>query len=65
MTLKVLRMKIAKSFKLPRKAGDSIVRLWLPMGDSKVAELPLSQDDADLTWWGLESGADVFMYFGS
>lgn len=62
MTVKILRLKIAKSFKLSR-VGQGDLKLWLPMNDRKFAELTLAQDDNNLTWWGFEDGTDVYMYF--
>lgn len=64
MTLKTLRLKILKSLKLPRKPSDATTRLWLKMDDGGLAELD-GADDVDLTWWGLEDGANVFFYFGN
>jgi hypothetical protein len=60
MTLKTFRLKAFKAFKL--KPSGAQMRLWLTMNDGGLAELDSSQDTYDLTWWGLEDGAEVYSY---
>jgi tubulin-specific chaperone E len=63
MSLRTFRMKILKTFKAPRGAK---ARLWLSMADNSLAEVDVGQDDTgDLTWWGLEDGAQVFLFVDS
>jgi hypothetical protein len=58
--LRILRLKLLKSFKAPRGASG---QLWMRMADGKL--IPLgdiggADDDKDIDWW-LESGSEVVL----
>lgn len=57
MKLQILRQKLRKTFKAPPKAK---MILYLEMSGT-VAELE-SGDSRDLIWWGLDEGANLFVY---
>ena len=58
MTMRMLRLKLAKTFKLS-KAEQAEVRIWLQMPDRAHAELDLADDNHELDWWGLEDGSEI------
>lgn len=58
MTMRTLRMKLAKTFKLT-KAEQAGVRMWLRMPDGAYAEVDLTDDNHQLDWWGLEDGSEI------
>ena len=60
MSVRALRLKLAKSFKLP-KSDQSNCRLWLRMPQDAYAEMEVTDDGHDLSWWGLENGSEVVL----
>ncbi|KAI0690587.1 hypothetical protein BC835DRAFT_173148 [Cytidiella melzeri] len=58
MSLRTLRLKVAKSFGV-RKTEQTSMRLWLKMPDGTYADLPREQDTQDLSWLGFEDDSDI------
>lgn len=62
MSLRTFRAKVSKTFKASR---DARLRFWLGMSDDSLAEVDVSNDESgDISWWGLEDGAQVFLFIG-
>jgi len=67
MTMRVFRIKLLKTLKIPPLAGRIDVphpRAWLVMDESALSELDLEQDSRDLAWWGIQNESEVFVYPG-
>ncbi|KAK7694061.1 hypothetical protein QCA50_003637 [Cerrena zonata] len=63
MTMRPFRLKVTKSYKLPRSAQNSF-KLWLKMPHGALAELPADDDSHDLAWWGIESDSELILEEG-
>lgn len=55
MSIRPLRLKTLKAFKIP-KAQQSSMRLWMVMPDGHFVELDEEYAGRDLSWWGVEEG---------
>jgi tubulin-specific chaperone E len=60
MSVRTLRLKLAKSFRLT-KAEQAETRLWLRMPGDAYAEIEAAEDGRDLSWWGFENGSEVVL----
>jgi hypothetical protein len=64
MPVRTFRFKVFKCLKTPQqKLAQVTVKLWLKMQDGTLAVIDREQDEYDLSWWGLENGSDVYVYF--
>ncbi|TFK94748.1 RNI-like protein [Polyporus arcularius HHB13444] len=54
MSVRTLRMKLMKSFKIP-KAQQSSVRLWMALPDGHFIELDEEFTGRDLAYWGVDA----------
>ncbi len=54
MSVRTLRMKLMKSFKIP-KAQQSSVRLWMALPDGHFIELDEEFAGRDLAYWGVDA----------
>ncbi|PSR83046.1 hypothetical protein PHLCEN_2v5850 [Hermanssonia centrifuga] len=61
MSMRAFRLKVAKSFKVP-KTEQGTMKLWLNMPDGILVELDNSEDIHDLSWWGLDDGSELVMF---
>jgi hypothetical protein len=64
MPIRIFRLKVFKFLKTPQeKLAQVSVELWLKMQDGTLAVMGRERDDHDISWWGLENGSDVYVYF--
>ncbi|KAL7283642.1 hypothetical protein ACG7TL_003078 [Trametes sanguinea] len=63
MTVRAFRLKILKSFKIP-KAPQSSMRLWMVLPDGHCVELDEEYAGRDLAWWGVEDGTSFVLASG-
>ncbi len=61
MSMRAFRLKVAKSFKVP-KTEQGTMKLWLNMPDGILVELDNPEDIHDLSWWGLDDGSELVMF---
>jgi tubulin-specific chaperone E len=61
MSMRTFRLKVAKSFALPKSEQPSM-RLWLKMPNESYAFLEEAQDTQDLSWLGFENDSEILLY---
>ena len=60
MSVRTLRLKLIKSFKIP-KAKQAAVRLWMIMPDGHFVELDEEYAGRDLAYWGVDEGTQFVL----
>ncbi|KAI0076461.1 RNI-like protein [Panus rudis PR-1116 ss-1] len=60
MNMRTFRMKVAKSFKIP-KAQQPSMKIYLTMPDGSLRELAAEEDTHDLSWLGIEDGSELVL----
>ncbi|KAJ2991892.1 hypothetical protein NUW54_g8073 [Trametes sanguinea] len=60
MTVRAFRLKILKSYKIP-KAQQNSMRVWMILPDGHCVELDEEYAGRDLSWWGIEDGTSFVL----
>ena len=64
MSVRIFKMKVFKSFKIPRlNSNQTSIKLWLKMRDGTFAVMDCDHDEYDLDWWGIDNSSVIYVYF--